>query len=34
MSDAAFGLIKEMTEAGKTIEEIQLAGGKLYSNPS
>lgn len=34
VSDAAFGLIKEMTEAGKTIEEIQLVGDKLYSNPS
>lgn len=31
VSDAAFGLIKEMTEAGKTIEEIQLAGDELYS---
>lgn len=31
VSDAAFGLIKEMTEAGKTIEEIQLAGDKLHS---
>lgn len=34
VNDAAFGLIKEMTEAGKTIEEIQLAGDKLYSKPS
>lgn len=34
VSDAAFSLIKEMTEAGKTIEEIQLAGDKLYSKPS
>ena len=34
VDESAFILIKEMTEAGKTIEEIQLEGNRLFGETS